>query len=223
MASGDDPPAGPAGRINEHDAVRLVTDRFAAESAPAGTAGYILVCHDAGAFEVEVSDPATGTSLAQFVARAADLTLARSGRAADKARVRAALVDVLCGQALAVPVFTVTDHDGLRGAAAQLGGPLLLTCETVVAVLQRLARDDFALADAQRWASFVRRGYVAGQTEGPITPLAIAVDDRCVDAVAAAVSRLDEIGDAVDGTVSAAELQDLIFGLLRSRPSSAGA
>ncbi len=56
-----------------YDRVRLVTDRFAVAGAPEGSIGYVIEKYDDGALEVEVSDPLTGETVAQFVAEAADL------------------------------------------------------------------------------------------------------------------------------------------------------
>ncbi len=56
-----------------YDQVRLVTDRFAVAGAIEGSVGYVIEKYDNGALEVEVSDPLTGETVAQFVAEAADL------------------------------------------------------------------------------------------------------------------------------------------------------
>jgi hypothetical protein len=56
-----------------YDRVQIVTDRFAAAGALQGSIGYVIEKYDDGALEVEVSDPLTGETVAQFVAAAADL------------------------------------------------------------------------------------------------------------------------------------------------------
>ncbi len=55
-----------------------------------------------------------------------------------------------------------------------------------------------------------RRGYVAGRDLHAIRPLDIDYEDACEEEIAAAVSRLDEIGDLVDGEVSTGEILDLL-------------
>jgi hypothetical protein len=55
-----------------YDRVRLVTDRFADAGAPEGSIGYVIEKYDR-ASEVEVSDPLTGETVAQFVAQDSDL------------------------------------------------------------------------------------------------------------------------------------------------------
>ncbi len=77
-------------------------------------------------------------------------------------------------------------------------------------VLRGLLDDAWTPEQAQEWASFVRRGYVAGRSERPVRPLAIDYDDACEEEIAAVVARLDEIGDVVDGEVSASEILDLL-------------
>jgi hypothetical protein len=49
-----------------YDRVRLVTDQFAVAGALEGSIGYVIEKYDDGALEVEVSDPLTGGTVAQF-------------------------------------------------------------------------------------------------------------------------------------------------------------
>jgi hypothetical protein len=63
-------------RFMLYQRVRIVTDRFAAERAPRGSVGYVIECYQDGAYEVEVSNPDTGETVAQFVANTADLEAA---------------------------------------------------------------------------------------------------------------------------------------------------
>jgi hypothetical protein len=46
----------------------VVTSRFVDEDVPPGTRGYVIEIHADGNFEIEVSDPSTGKTLALFVA-----------------------------------------------------------------------------------------------------------------------------------------------------------
>ncbi|WP_290061547.1 hypothetical protein [Amycolatopsis solani] len=62
-----------------YDRVRLVTDRFAGEGALGGSIGYVIEKYDGEAWEIEVSDPRTGETVARFVAGAADLERADPG------------------------------------------------------------------------------------------------------------------------------------------------
>jgi hypothetical protein len=79
-----------------------------------------------------------------------------------------------------------------------------------VKVLHGLLGEAIPEEEAQQWASFVRRGFVSGAHRGPIRPLSIDYAEKYEDAIVEAVSRLDEIGDMIDGHVSKSELADLI-------------
>lgn len=59
--------------MNPYDRVRVVTNRFEAEGAPAGSIGYLIESYPGDKFEVEVSDPSSGVTVAQFVADADEL------------------------------------------------------------------------------------------------------------------------------------------------------
>jgi hypothetical protein len=59
-------------------------------------------------------------------------------------------------------------------------------------------------------ASFVRAGCVANDSRGPIRPIEIDFEDAWEDAIAETVSRLDEIGDVVDGEVTSSEILALL-------------
>jgi hypothetical protein len=85
---------------------------------------------------------------------------------------------------------------------------------TWTSVLRRLQRRDITPTDAQRWASSVRRGYVAGVHDGPVLPLDITYEAQYEDRIVEVLARLEEIGDAVDGALSDADVQHLIHSLL---------
>ena len=53
--------------------------------------------------------------------------------------------------------------------------------------------------DAQRWASFVRHGFVPGAAGSPTTPLLVDYDPEDEEAIAEAVDALEAQGDVVDG------------------------
>ena len=63
-------------KFAQYQRIRIVTDRFAAESVPRGSIGYIIECYQDGAYEVEMSNPETGETVAAFVANDADLEAA---------------------------------------------------------------------------------------------------------------------------------------------------
>lgn len=69
-------------------------------------------------------------------------------------------------------------------------------------VLRGLLDGAFSPELTQAWASFLRRGYVAGPGGGPIRPINIDHEQAYEDDIAEAVSRLEEIRYLVDGEVS---------------------
>lgn len=103
------------------------------------------------------------------------------------------------------------DHAALLEAQAAAGRPLIVTREATVIVLRGLLDHRFTPAVVQSWASFMRRGYIARpEVCLPIQPLEIEFDNTCEDAISETVSRLDEIGDVVDGEVTSSEILDLL-------------
>jgi sugar-specific transcriptional regulator TrmB len=62
----------------------------------------------------------------------------------------------------------------------------------------------------------VRRGFVERRLGRPVRPVAIEFEAVWEDAISHAVSRLDEIGDAIDGDVSVWEAFDLLQPLSES-------
>lgn len=62
-----------SGALGPYDRVRVTTDRLRGEGVPLGSVGYIIETYPDGAFEVEVSDPSTGATLALVVATPGEL------------------------------------------------------------------------------------------------------------------------------------------------------
>ncbi|MGO4860231.1 hypothetical protein [Arthrobacter sp. 2MCAF14] len=124
--------------------------------------------------------------------------------------VQRALAQVLKGEVLSLPVLMSIDHVALREAAASFGGALVISPGAVVSVLRGLDQGVYPNDLVQSWASFVRRGYIANQKGGPIQPLNIDYEEVWENPIVEAVSRLDEIGDIIDGEISSDEVRDLI-------------
>ncbi|MGI8916331.1 MAG: hypothetical protein ACR2JY_21590 [Chloroflexota bacterium] len=87
---------------------------------------------------------------------------------------------------------------------------LVVTLDAVDGVLRALRDGRVSPQQAQQWASFSRRGYVAGATRGPVGPLRIEYDPLHEDDIVNSISRLDEIGDVIDGEVSDEEINDML-------------
>lgn len=131
----------------------------------------------------------------------------------DRDVVRA-LEAVLRGEPTAMDRIVKTDQGAIQAAGSAIARPLILTREATSNVLKEMAAGRVSPALAQSWASFVRRGYVEGSSERqPILPLMIDFEATGEDAISQAVSRLDEIGDVVDGQVSNDEMIDLLRNL----------
>jgi hypothetical protein len=101
-------------------------------------------------------------------------------------------------------------HEEVLTAADALGTPLVVPRVAAVSVLCGLRNGVYRPESVQAWASFVGAGFVANRSPGPIRPVEIDFEDAWEDAIATAVSRLDEIGDVVDGEVSEGEILDLL-------------
>lgn len=122
-----------------------------------------------------------------------------------------ALQRALRGDPTAMGDISGADHASLRDAADAIGQPLIVTRGAAAGVLCGLIDDRFSPTAAQAWASFMRRGYIEGSAErGPIEPIEIEFEEAWEDAISAAVSRLDEIGDLIDGEVTSGEALDLL-------------
>lgn len=117
----------------------------------------------------------------------------------------------LGGDPTAVAYLARVDQASLQEAHVSRGKALVVTRAATVAILRGLLDDRFAPTEVQSWASLMRRGYVADSGQiGPIRPLEIEFEEAWEDGISAAVSRLDEIGDVVDGEVTRGEVLDLL-------------
>jgi len=99
-------------------------------------------------------------------------------------------------------------------------GDLVLTRDAVRAVLEDLEAGRIIPEQAQQWASFVRRGYVAGNSSDPVgsvVPIDIEYDAGDEETIAEVLGRLDEIGDVVDGTLGSDEIGEMIRRLSSTR------
>lgn len=123
---------------------------------------------------------------------------------------QAALTQVRKGDVFSLPVLMSFEHAALRDAATALGVPLVVSPGAVTAVLQGLDAGVFPPNLVQSWASFVRRGYIEDPNGGPVQPLNIDYEDAWEDAIVEAVSRMDEIGDIIDGEISSHEVRNMI-------------
>lgn len=121
--------------------------------------------------------------------------------------IRQLIDDTLAGDVRAVEALRPIPHEIVLAAANE--GSLTLPREAVTRVLSELSSGQAADHDVQQWASFIHHGMVVPQV-GPITPIYFEYEPAHESAVADAVGRLAELGDAIDGEISAAERQRLM-------------
>lgn len=97
-----------------------------------------------------------------------------------------------------------------------------LSASGVASILRQLRDGRIRPQQAQSWASFARHGYFGyfgylGYERGAkrgIWPLSIEYGP-CEDAIVEAISRLDELGDLIDGEISDSEIAELLAELER--------
>lgn len=117
---------------------------------------------------------------------------------------------LLSGDVGALRVIGQLPHDDLLAAVG--GHPLIVTRRAVASVLRQYIAGEISAEMAQQWASFVRRGYAA-EAPGPIRPIDMSYERAHESAVLDCLMRLDELGDVIDGEISAAEADELLRGL----------
>jgi hypothetical protein len=120
-----------------------------------------------------------------------------------------AVARVVGGDAAAVATLRSGTHAELVDAYAA-AGPQVLRPAAVVRVLEALRSEEISPSQAQDWASFVRWGSLSGSGPESRADVEIEYDPGYETVVADAVARLDELGDIVHGTITPAEMEQLI-------------
>jgi hypothetical protein len=86
----------------------------------------------------------------------------------------------------------------------------------VARVLQGLLTGDVTPSQVQAWASLMRRGFLSAPTyRGPTASVNLVYEPQREEAIVEAISRMDELGDMVDGTMDNVEIR-LLIGQLES-------
>jgi hypothetical protein len=130
--------------------------------------------------------------------------------AMTEAAVRTLLVRLVSGDTDALESLARVPQEQLMQSAS--GTELVVRAEAVAKVLRSLSARSIDAEAAQRWASFVRRGFFEGRSSDKhVKPISIDYDDAYEDAISEAVSRIDEIGDVIDGDVPDATETDLLL------------
>lgn len=137
------------------------------------------------------------------------------------------LIRVLEGDTEALAKLTVLGNDELFKAWRAHSRPeLVLDREGVVAVLNGMLDRRVTSGSARDWAFFVRQGHIGSWADGPIfndpsdgvdpakrvwtEVLPIDWSPAFEDPINEATSRLDQIGDIVDGVVTDDEIRTLL-------------
>jgi RHS repeat-associated protein len=127
--------------------------------------------------------------------------------------VSADLVRILSGEARHVSVLKGHAHAELENVAAGISGlALTLKATAVRRVLSDLSEKRITPVQAQEWASFVMREYMPSR-EGPIRPISVEYEPAQEEQIVEAVSRLEQLGDLVDGVIDNDELRELLEAL----------
>jgi hypothetical protein len=114
-----------------------------------------------------------------------------------------------------IPRIAAASHGELTEAWRMSRRPML-TALAVVRVIEALLDRQANEHWVQQWASLVMRGYL--ETIGPpLRPIDIAYQPEFEEEMAEVVSRLEQLGDLVDGTPDEPLLRTLILPL-KTRP-----
>ncbi|MDP9373837.1 MAG: hypothetical protein M3Q65_15565 [Chloroflexota bacterium] len=130
----------------------------------------------------------------------------------DKKLTTQDLVNAVNGDMAAFLFLREQPHAAIRRCRDALP-ELVLPAQAVRRMLTALQAGRIGPEMAQSWASFVRRGYIAGADDRPLLPIDIQYDPSAEEEIVEVVSRLDELGDAIDGKISSAESEGLIRSL----------
>src|SRR5438128_2120050 len=86
--------------------------------------------------------------------------------------------------------------------ASKAKNSFCLEAQVLRNVLMEWKQGLFTDDEVQRWASFIRRGYLESTDSTPVRPVHIDYQESREDAIVEIIGRLDEIGDFIDGYVS---------------------
>ncbi len=102
-------------------------------------------------------------------------------------------------------------HPELEKAEGELGS-LVLSKAAVRAMLEKWRNRQVSDEQVQAWASFMMRGYLS-EGSGPIQCLGIDYEEEFEELIASVISRLEELGDVIDGEISGRELAEMLSSL----------
>jgi hypothetical protein len=106
-------------------------------------------------------------------------------------------------------------QDELVASMASARIPLQVTATSLRTLLARYRTKEVDPESLQQWASFIRRGYFPSKSSEAVKPIPIAYEAEFDEPIADTVSRLDEIGDSVDGALTEEEVSEFQQALSR--------
>ena len=130
--------------------------------------------------------------------------------------LEAAIAAVVEGDVNRLSTVLTADHLELLDAAAKLP-PLSVSRSALTRVLKEWRSGRCSADDVQKWASFVRRGYVSGKTSGSLRPIDIEYDAMDEELIVEIIGRFDEIGDLIDGSIDDNEQEEMLRALQQFR------
>lgn len=117
----------------------------------------------------------------------------------------------LDGEVTSQEIIDGWSDEQLRSATE--GRQFTLRAASVARVLSSLTNGAITPTQAQRWASFMRWGYVASTPGRGGTDVDIEYEAQYEDAIIEAIARLDELGDLIDGDLRPGEADQLLAAL----------
>ena len=120
---------------------------------------------------------------------------------------------IVIGNTAHVRVIMNRPHRELATLAGQLSlNERTVKADAVKRVLEDLRNGEIPPEQAQPWASFLRYGYLPGSADPTesVHPIDFPYETNCEDAIAEAISRMEELGDLIDGTLERNEIQSLL-------------
>jgi hypothetical protein len=127
------------------------------------------------------------------------------------------LVKAVPGDFEAFAIVIRQPHAAIQACRASLP-ELVLPAKAVRQVLQAFQHSEITPEEVQKWASFVRRGYVTGTQDEAVIPIDIEFEASAEDEITDIIARLDEIGDRIDGKIGSDELAQMVRSVSRPFP-----
>lgn len=112
-----------------------------------------------------------------------------------------AIISVLNGDFSSFSLIRTAPHANLFNSAKSINN-LTLCRSAIVKILEDWREGVLTDENVHEWASFMRRGYIPNQNITAIKPIDIIYCHSHEEIIAEIISKLDQIGDKIDGTIS---------------------